>query len=233
MKIGGNTSDTRPFDEGRVFFTNKSAHEVGRVSFVSVLVIVNFYEGVMTMQHKGTVTLETDRLILRRFKIEDADIMYRNWASDDEVTKFLTWPTHSSPELTKTLLSYWIKDYEKSDIYNWAIEIKDTQELIGNISVVSIVENTSSAVLGYGMGTKWWGQGFMPEAGKAVIKYLFEEVGFNRIAANHDKNNPKSGRVMQKIGMQYEGTLRSAGFCNQGVIDDVWYSILKDEYKGE
>lgn len=70
----------------------------------------------------------------------------------------------------------------------------------------------------------------MPEAGKAVVKYLFEEVRFNRIAADHDKNNPKSGRVMQKIGMTYEGTLRQAGFCNQGVIDDVWYSILWEEY---
>ncbi len=70
----------------------------------------------------------------------------------------------------------------------------------------------------------------MPEAGKAVIKYLFEEVGFNRISATHDKNTPKSGRVMQKIGMTYEGILRKAGFCNQGVIDEVWYSILRDEY---
>lgn len=185
------------------------------------------------MQHQGTITLTTDRLVLRRFTVEDADDMYRNWASEDEVTKFLTWPTHSDPGQTKQLLTYFVGNYDNPDFYNWAIEIKDTHELIGNISVVSIAENTSSAVLGYCMGTKWWGNGFMPEAGKTVIKYLFETVGFNRIAANHDKNNPKSGRVMQKIGMQYEGTLRSAGFCNQGVIDDVWYSILKDEYKGE
>ena len=71
----------------------------------------------------------------------------------------------------------------------------------------------------------------MPEAGKEVVRYLFEEVGFNRIAATHAKNNPKSGRVMQKIGMTYEGILRKAGFCNQGVIDEVWYSILRDEYR--
>lgn len=70
----------------------------------------------------------------------------------------------------------------------------------------------------------------MSEAGKAVLKYLFEEVGFNRVAAYHDKNNPNSGRVMQKIRMSYEGTLRRAGFCNQGIVDEVWYSILKDEW---
>lgn len=71
---------------------------------------------------------------------------------------------------------------------------------------------------------------FKIEDVKAVIQYLFEQVGFHRIAANHDKNNPKSGRVMQKIGMVYEGTLRSSGFCNQGVVDEVWYSILREEY---
>ena len=70
----------------------------------------------------------------------------------------------------------------------------------------------------------------MPEAGREIVKYLFEEVGFNRIAANHDKNNPKSGRVMQKIGMTYEGTLRQAGFCNRGIVDEVFYSILKEEF---
>ena len=80
------------------------------------------------------------------------------------------------------------------------------------------------------MGTKWWGKGIMPEAGQAVVKYLFEEVGLNRAAAVHAKQNPKSGRVMQKLRMKYDGTLRSAGFCNEGIIDEVWYSILREEY---
>ena len=185
------------------------------------------------MNHKGTIKLETNRLILRKFVIEDAKAMYENWASEDEVTKFLTWPTHSSIEDTKIVLNNWISNYEKLDFYNWAIEIRETGEVIGNISVVLVKENIKGAELGYCMGTKWWGQGIMPEAGQAVIKYLFEEVGFNRISAVHDKNNHKSGSVMQKLGMKYEGTLRSAGFCNQGIIDEVWYSILKEEYKDD
>ena len=183
------------------------------------------------MNHKGTILLETDRMILRKFVIEDSEAMYHNWASEDEVTKFLTWPTHSDVEVTKGVLSSWIADYNKADFYNWAIELKKIGEVIGNISVVKVKENIECAELGYCMGTKWWGVGIMPEAGKEVVRYLFEEVGFNRIAATHDKNNPKSGRVMQKIGMTYEGILRKAGFCNQGVIDEVWYSILKDEYR--
>ncbi|MDE7259818.1 MAG: GNAT family N-acetyltransferase [Lachnospiraceae bacterium] len=183
------------------------------------------------MNHKGTILLETNRLILRKFVIEDSEAMYNNWASEDEVTKFLTWPTHSDVEVTRAVLSSWIADYNKADFYNWAIELKEIGEVIGNISVVRVKENIECAEFGYCMGTKWWGLGIMPEAGKEVVRYLFEEVGFNRIAATHAKNNPKSGRVMQKIGMTYEGILRKAGLCNQGVVDEVWYSILRDEYQ--
>lgn len=182
------------------------------------------------LNHQGTKKLETERLILRQFKIEDYVEMYNNWACEDVVTKFLTWQTHTNQDVTKSVLADWIPKYENKDFYNWAIELKEENRLIGNISVVSLREETLSAILGYCIGSKWWGKEIMPEAGKAVLKYLFEEVGFNRIAANHDKNNPKSGRVMQKIGMTYEGTLRSAGFCNQGIIDDVRYSILKSEW---
>lgn len=182
------------------------------------------------LNHQGTKKLETERLILRQFKIEDYVEMYNNWACEDVVTKFLTWQTHTNQDVTKSVLADWISKYANKDFYNWAIELKEENRLIGNISVVSLREETLSAILGYCIGSKWWGKEIMPEAGKAVLKYLFEEVGFNRIAANHDKNNPKSGRVMQKIGMTYEGTLRSAGFCNQGIIDDVRYSILKSEW---
>ena len=183
------------------------------------------------LNHKGTEKLETERLILRKFRMEDYLAMYNNWTCEDIVTKFLTWPTHSNPEVTKSVLTDWINNYSKKDYYNWAIELKSEKTIIGNISVVNYREETMSAILGYCIGSKWWGNGIMPESASAVLKYLFEEVGFNRIAADHDKNNPKSGRVMQKIGMKYEGTLRKAGFCNQGIIDEVWYSILKDEWK--
>lgn len=183
------------------------------------------------MKHQGTKRLETERLILRRFVIEDADEMYRNWASDDEVTKYLTWPTHADEGVTRWLLQTWISRYEEDDYYNWGIERKADGELIGNISVVGYNEEKESAVVGWCMGKAWWGQGIMPEAAEAMIAYLFLEVGFNRVAARHDKNNPKSGKVMQKIGMQYEGTLRENGKNNQGIVDEVCYSILQKEFR--
>ena len=101
------------------------------------------------MDHKGTVSLETDRLLLRRFVLEDAGAMYGNWASDAAVTKFLTWPAHASVDVTKKVLASWIAAYERADFYNWAMELKQTGELIGNIAVGKFREDIASAELGY------------------------------------------------------------------------------------
>lgn len=182
------------------------------------------------MNHKGTVTLETDRLILRRFTVSDFHQMYNNWASEDKVTEFLTWPTHASPEISKMVLESWVPQYEKLDYYHWGIELKETNELIGSLAVVEVIESTLAANIGYCIGSRFWGNGYVPEAGKAVVKYLFDACGFQRIAACHAKDNPKSGRVMQKIGMTFEGMHRMGGKCNKGIIDEVWYSMLKSEY---
>ena len=181
------------------------------------------------MNHKGTVRLETDRLILRQFKIEDAESMYHNWASDPEVTRFLTWPTHSDVSVSKWVLQDWISRYADPAFYNWGIELKATGELVGNISVVKVSEHVDGADIGYCMGKSWWGQGIMPEVLGEVIAFLFDEVGVNRVAATHDVNNPKSGRVMEKAGMKQEGILRAAGRNNQGICDEVWHAVLKDE----
>ena len=181
------------------------------------------------MKNAGTKRLETDRLILRRFVIEDADEMYNNWANDDEVTKYLTWPTHNSVDVTKYILNGWIEKYKNDNFYNWAIVLKETGQVIGNISVVELREDIESAIVGYCMSRSLWGQGIMPEALGEVIAFLFDEVGLNRVAAEHDVNNPKSGRVMQKAGMRFDGILRQAGRNNQGIIDVAWYSVLKDE----
>ena len=182
------------------------------------------------LHHKGTVTIETDRLILRRFALEDAEAMYRNWASDDEVTKHLTWPTHSGVEISKMVLTDWTSHYPEPDFYNWAIVLKENgPEPIGNISVVGINKEVDAATMGYCMSRAHWRKGIMAEALTAVIAFLFDEVGFNRIEADHDPNNPASGRVMEKSGMRHEGILRQAGRSNQGIIDVSRWAILKSD----
>ena len=178
------------------------------------------------MKHKGTVYLETDRLILRPFRREDAEAVFRNWASDPEVTKFLTWPTHTSVEMSLDYVKFCIHGYEEKTSYNWGMELRETHELIGNISVVKIDEDTQSVELGWVTGRSWWGNGYTAEAAQRVIDFLFDEVGANRIGARHDSNNPNSGRVMQKSGMKYEGTLRQSDRNNQGIVDCAYYSVI-------
>ena len=105
------------------------------------------------MNHCGTQTLETDRLLLRRFTHEDAPAMYKNWASDSEVTKFLTWPTHSSEKVSQAVLDDWISQYSDKRFYQWAIVPKnDGDEPIGSISVVEMKENVSAVQIGYCIG---------------------------------------------------------------------------------
>ena len=183
------------------------------------------------MNKAGTQRIETDRLILRRFRSEDAEDMYANWASDPEVTRFLTWPTHSDVDVSKAVLADWIPKYEDGGFFNCAMEDKNTGKVIGNISVVKLIESIDAAEMGYCMSRAYWGQGLMPEALRAVMDYLFDVVGLNRVAACHDAKNPKSGRVMVKAGMKLEGILRAAGKNNLGICDDVWHAMIRSDRK--
>ena len=179
------------------------------------------------MKHCGTKQIETKRLILRRFRSGDEVAMFENWASDPEVTKYLTWPTHTSTEVSKMVLDDWINSYEKEDYYQWAIVPKDNNNTpIGSISIVGMKEKVGSVHIGYCIGRKWWRMGITSEALQAVIDYLFDTVGYQRLESRHDPRNPGSGAVMRKCGMTYEGTFRHSDWNNQGVCDACWYAIL-------
>ncbi|MBQ4579347.1 MAG: GNAT family N-acetyltransferase [Clostridia bacterium] len=179
------------------------------------------------MNHTGTVTLTTPRLTLRPFTPDDAQDMFTNWASDPEVTKFLTWPTHKSIDVSKWVLNDWIPHYAEPDYYQWAI-VYDEQP-IGSIAVVNHDDRVGKAEVGYCIGRSWWCMGIVSEALQAVINHLFDTVGYNRIEARHDPRNPHSGGVMKKCGMKYEGTLRQSDWNNQGACDACWYALLKSE----
>lgn len=182
------------------------------------------------MKHCGTQTLETQRLVLRRFTPEDAEAMYRNWASDPEVTEYLTWPPHESPAATRALLEDWAAAYRRENYYQWAIVLKENDdEPIGSISAVKVDDDIDAVEIGYCIGKPWWHRGLTSEALQAVMDFFFDTVEANRVAACHDARNPRSGMVMQKCGMGYEGTLRAAVRSNRGVGDAVCYALLRGD----
>ena len=183
------------------------------------------------MKHQGTKTLESERLILRRFAIDDAQAMYENWANDDEVTKFLTWPTPSDVSVSKSVINSWLELYQKPEHYSWAIVLKEIDEPIGSIAAVEQRDDTKMVHIGYCIGRKWWNKGYTSEALNKLIHFFFEEVGVNRIESRYDLRNPNSGKVMHKCGLQYEGTMRQSDINNQGgVCDAVWYAILAKDF---
>lgn len=148
------------------------------------------------LKHKGTQQIETERLLLRAVKAEDYKDMYL-YMSREEMARYVTWQRHESEEVTKELCKMWANQYS-DDRYNWAITLDG--KAVGNIEVVKILDKT--AYLGYQISSDYWNKGMVTEALKAVLKYLFEEIGFEKCEACHVESNPASGRVMEKAGMK-------------------------------
>jgi RimJ/RimL family protein N-acetyltransferase len=179
----------------------------------------------------GTQSIHTERLLLRRFTVADASAAYHNWQNDPVVTRYLTWPAYTSLAPAKARMTLTAASYRQPDVYQWAMQLTDpAATLIGNISVVSHDDDLRTMAIGYVMGQTWWGHGYMPEALRAVIDYLFSGTDVNRIEARHDTHNPNSGKVMHKAGMQFEGVLRQRGLNNTGLCDEAFYAILRSDW---
>lgn len=182
------------------------------------------------MEHKGTVRFETERLILRQFTADDVEPAFRNWTSDEKVTEFLRWPTHKNISITESVLKDWIDNYKDNAFYQWAIVPKELNEPIGTISVVGMDDRIDMVHIGYCIGSKWWKKGYTSEAFACIIPFFFDEVKVQRIESQHDPNNPNSGAVMKKCGLEYEGTFRRADWSNKGIVDANMYSLLAEDY---
>ena len=164
------------------------------------------------MENIGTKLIETPRLILRQFKIDDAKQMFKNYTSSEKVTEFLSWKAHKSEKDTIDYLNCVVlPKYEKDDYYCWAVVLKEINEVVGCIDVVKSDQAKK-----------------MAELGKAVLEILFN-IGFVRVQALHHVDNPKSGRVMQKIGMTYEGRLKKITLDKDGkLVDCDIYAIINN-----
>lgn len=184
----------------------------------------------MNYNNLGTEKLETERLILRKFKIEDAEGMYKNWATDKECNKYLSWDLHKNIDETKKVIQSWIDEY-KNGSYNWIVEIKNTHEVIGSITAVHFRKKHSNCELGYCYGSKYWNKGYGTEALKEIIRFFLEDVGLYLVEAHHISGNPASGRIMEKAGMHKDAILKKRRINKQtNKLDDlIIYSINKNE----
>lgn len=155
------------------------------------------------MNINNTPQLETERVILRKFNENDLDDVFTLY-SDREVNEFLPWFPHESRDKSQAFLNnVLLKEYERSVAYCYAIELKENRKVIGFVILHGINSELAYGDLGYALLKEYWGQGLVAECCLAVVEQLKKD-GFTYITATHDKNNLKSGRVMQKIGMQYK-----------------------------
>lgn len=180
------------------------------------------------MNDLGTRRIETERLILRRFAISDAPGMFYGWASDENVTKYLSWSAHKELAETLYIIENWIKRYD-TDSYNWVVELKGTHELIGNISAISVSKKHHNCEIGYCYGSKYWNQGYATEALKAVVNYMLYDCEMHIVEAKHHSINPASGRVMEKAGMIKDAVLKERRYHAEtdSYCDLVCYYIKK------
>ena len=196
------------------------------------------------MRHAGTQTIETPRLMLRRLLPEDAEQMYRNWASDPEVTRFLRWEPHKSPAETRELLAAWATLYPNPDYYQWALVEKTSGQVFGSISLYNSLlgepqQKTQWPGLdltqgiwepGYCIGRPWWNKGFTTEALRAVVEYWFENTDSNFLTCCHAADNPASGKVMEKAGFVYHHDAIYHKF-DGAPVDCKSYLLARDYYK--
>lgn len=174
--------------------------------------------------------LVTDRLFLRRLEISDSTEMFNNWSSSGAVTRYLTWKPHTTEMDAISSLKKRESLYKKDRIFDWGIVLRNTNLLIGTITVTNVIEDINTAEIGYVIGEKWWGKGIVVEALLQVIDFIFSSTSIQRIEASHDIDNIQSGRVLQKAGFVREGLLRQRKRNNRGIVDIEMYSIIKESY---
>lgn len=169
--------------------------------------------------------METERLILRKLTLDDADKMFENWTNDEEVTKYLTWLPHKTIEVTKEILEDWVEDYDDPKTVRFGIELKSNHDLIGEIDIVKYVDGVP--VLGYASSPKYWGNGYMTEAGKAMVDYLFS-LGHKKIIFEADVRNSGSNRVAEKLGFKLtHQETKPCSMFKPEIITVNWYAIEK------
>ena len=163
----------------------------------------------------NTPTLETDRLILRPFMVEDANDVFECWESDPDVAKYMFWTSHNDINKTREWIAFEIGQIEKEDWYRFAVVLKETKELIGTV-LIYFEEEVDCWEIGYNLGKKYWSKGYTTEAMKRVMKFATEELKLTQIVGRYAKENPASGNVMKKLGFQYEKDIPYE--CNEGTV---------------
>ena len=170
--------------------------------------------------------LETARLRLRALTLNDAEGVFA-YASDPEVTRYMIFPTHTSIADSITYLETCPQNFASRERIPFAIELKETREFIGACDFHHIVPKHHRIEVGYTLNRNHWGNGYMTEVLREMIRFAFEEMGMHRLAATCDFDNIRSAAVMERCGMTLEGVLRDFELRHGRSVTAKTYSIIK------
>lgn len=162
-----------------------------------------------------TPILESKRLMLRPFNIEDVEDVYNGWESDPEIAKYMFWTSHNDINKTREWINFELEQIEKDDWYRFALELKETGELIGT-GLIYFEDEVQGWEIGYNIGQKYWGNGYTTEAMKRVVLFAKNDLDIKQIVGRFAIENPASGNVMLKLGFQIEKEIPYQ--CNNGTI---------------
>ena len=173
--------------------------------------------------------LDTARLTLRKLLRQDSRDMY-DYASRPEVSEYLLWQPHESEAYTRRYLNYLQSRYRAGDFYDWAVVLRDSGRMIGTCGFTRFNYEANSAEIGYVLHPDVWGKGIAPEASRAVMRFGFYELRLHRIEARYILGNDRSRRVMDKLGMQFEGIARESMYVKGKYVSVATCAILSEEY---
>ncbi len=174
--------------------------------------------------------LTTERLTLRKMLVADTADMYE-YACRPDVTKYLTWNPHPDREYTREYLQYLGNRYATGMFYDWAIIYEADCKMVGTCGFTSFNCTADSAEVGYVLNPSYWGKGIVTEALERVLRFGFEELKLHRIEARFMEGNDRSLRVMEKVGMRFEGILRESMLIKGSYVNVGVCSILDSEWK--
>jgi ribosomal-protein-alanine N-acetyltransferase len=180
---------------------------------------------------KDLPTLGTERLILRKMVLNDAEAVFA-YASNSEVSRYTLWETHRSIEDSRAFLEFATQKYENGGEPDWGIVYRGNGCLVGACGLVNWEAEHARAEVGFVLSREYWGRGLMSEAVRAILRFGFERMNLNRIEARCIAENAASARVMEKAGMVYEGTLRQREYIKGTYRDIKLYAILKKGFPG-
>ncbi|MBO5670996.1 MAG: GNAT family N-acetyltransferase [Clostridia bacterium] len=173
--------------------------------------------------------LETERLTLRRMRPDDAADMFE-YARRADVTEYLTWNPHPDEARTREYLKMVQKQYEDGEFYDWAVVHRATGKMIGTCGFTSFDDDNNAAEIGYVLNPAFHGQGLAAEAAWEVLNFGFLRLNLHRITARYMEGNAPSRRVMEKVGMSFEGTFRSAVYIKGAYRTVSACAILREEF---